>query len=183
MLLYFGADRPDSWTSAKVEPDISFDEPNSHLYNGIHAALATCNIDDYAMSFFKSDRQLYEVLQAVFDRVREEPQHIEAFTRSNLVIRMHFAKPDAQVLLDGRQPPLEVFYGERPGRADLELTMEADDLHAIWMGRKRLRDSFFNGDIQTRGNVFRASKLTDLFREAERAYPSVIAELGSGVRE
>ena len=72
------------------------------------------------------------------------------------------------------------FFGERPGRADLELTMQADDLHAIWMGQKRLRDSFFNGDIKTRGNVFRASKLTDLFREAERAYPNVLAELGLG---
>lgn len=132
------------------------------------------------MPFYASETQLYDVLQAVFDRVRQHPEHIQTFTRSNLVIRMYFADPQGQVLLDGRQPPMEVFFGERPGRADLELTMQADDLHAIWMGQKRLRDSFFNGDIKTRGNVFRASKLTDLFREAERAYPNVLAELGLG---
>jgi hypothetical protein len=91
---------------------------------------------------------------------------------------MRFTDPEAEVLLDGRQPPLEVFYGERPGRADLELKMQADDLHQIWMGHKRLRDSFFNGEIKTRGNVLRASKLTDLFREAERAYPHVLMEKG-----
>lgn len=132
------------------------------------------------MPFYESESQLYNVLQAVFERVRQKPEHIETFTRSNLVIRFHFAEPKAQVLLDGRQPPLEVFFGDRPGRADLELTMQADDLHAIWLGHKRLRDSFFNGDIKTRGNVFRASKLTDLFREAERAYPGVLADLGLG---
>jgi hypothetical protein len=130
------------------------------------------------MSFFQSERQLYDVLQAVFERVKDKPAHIESFTRSNLVIRMRFIEPDAEVLLDGRQPPLEVFYGERPGRADLELAMQADDLHAIWMGQKRLREAFFSGEIRTKGNVLRATKLADLFREAERAYPQVLAEKG-----
>lgn len=130
------------------------------------------------MPFYSTDQALYEVLQSVFERVNEEPEHIETFTRSNLVIRMRFQEPEAVVLLDGRQPPLEVFYGDRPGRADLELKMQADDLHQIWLGQKRLRDSFFNGEIQTKGNVLRASKLTDLFRAAERAYAAVLAEKG-----
>lgn len=133
---------------------------------------------DTTMAFYDSDQQLYNVLQSVFERVKQKPQHIETFTRSNLVIRMRFTDPEAEVLLDGRQPPLEVFFGERPGRVDLEMAMDADMLHAIWMGQKRLRDAFFSGDIQTQGNVFRAAKLADLFREAERAYPHVLAEKG-----
>jgi hypothetical protein len=130
------------------------------------------------MPIYESDQQLYEVLQGVFERVKEDPKEIEAFTRSNLVIRMTFANPAGHVLLDGRQPPLEVFFGDRPGRADLELHMEADLLHDIWMGRRRLRDAFFSGEIQTKGNVFRATKLADLFRQAERAYPKVLQEKG-----
>lgn len=132
------------------------------------------------MPVYANAEQLYAVLNQVFERVKEQPAHIETFTSSNLVIRMRFSGPDAEVLLDGRQPPLEVFYGTRPGNADLELAMPADLLHAIWLGKTKLKDAFFSGQIQTKGNILRAMKLTDLFREAERAYPLVLAEQSGG---
>ena len=57
------------------------------------------------MPTFQSPEQLYTVLQDVFKKLAEQPEHIETFTRSNLVIRMNFTNPHAEVLLDGRQPP------------------------------------------------------------------------------
>ncbi|MBX3054752.1 MAG: SCP2 sterol-binding domain-containing protein [Caldilineaceae bacterium] len=130
------------------------------------------------MPVYATADELYTVLKDVFDRVNEEPAHITTFTSSNLVIRMRFTGPEAEVLLDGRQPPLEVFFGNRPGDADLELSMAADLLHKIWLGQVKLKDAFFGGQIQTKGNVLRAMKLTDLFREAETAYPQVLAQQG-----
>lgn len=130
------------------------------------------------MSFYSTDTEFYAVLKDVFDRVSSRPEHIETFTRSNLVIRMRFNEPEAEVLLDGRQPPMEVFFGPRPGDADLEMTLSADLLHRIWLGQEKLRDAFFSGRIKTQGNVFRAMKLSDLFREAENNYESVLKERG-----
>ena len=122
------------------------------------------------MSIYVDAEQLYTVLRQVFDKVKERPEAIETFTSSNLVIRLRLTDPDAEVLLDGRQPPLEIFFGARPGKADLELTMTADLLHEVWSGQRKLKDAFFGGQIQSSGNIFLAMKLTDLFREAERAY-------------
>ncbi len=130
------------------------------------------------MPVYTSAEQLYEVLGEVFERLRRRPEHMADFTGSNLVVRMRFTDPAAEVLLDGRHPALEVFFGPRPGRADLELSMSADLLHDIWTGRTRLREAFFRGQIQTKGNVFRAMKLADLFRAAEETYPQVLAEKG-----
>jgi hypothetical protein len=48
--------------------------------------------------------------------------------------------------------------------------MAADLLHEVWSGQRKLKDAFFGGQIQSSGNIFLAMKLTDLFREAERAY-------------
>lgn len=132
-----------------------------------------------AMPVYATADDLYAILEQVFIRVKEKPDHIKTFTLSNLVIRMRFSNPEAEVLLDGRQPPLEVFYGTRPGAADLELSMPADLLHQIWLGQAKLKDAFFGGQIQTKGNILRAMKLTDLFREAENAYPQVLAQ-GAG---
>ena len=125
------------------------------------------------MPVYADAGQIYTVLGRVFEKVKERPGAIESFTSSNLVIRLRLTDPDAEVLLDGRQPPMEVFFGARPGKADLELTMTADLLHEVWCGHRKLKDAFFGGQIQSSGNIFLAMKLTDLFREAERAYALV----------
>ena len=130
-----------------------------------------------AMPVYATAEELYTVLKQVFALVNQKPEQIESFTSSNLVIRMRFSQPEAEVLLDGRQPPLEVFFGARPGNADLELSMSADLLHRIWMGQTKLREAFFGGQIQTKGNILRAMKLTELFQEAENAYPLVLAKI------
>lgn len=130
------------------------------------------------MAVFASDEQLYSVVQTVFDRLAQEPETIDAFSHSNLVIRLNLTDPQAQVLLDGRQPPLEVFFGERPGKANLEFTMQADLLHSIWLDETSASQAFFSGQIKSRGNLLQATHLIDLFRECERVYPAIAAEHG-----
>ncbi|MEZ4656709.1 MAG: SCP2 sterol-binding domain-containing protein [Caldilineaceae bacterium] len=129
------------------------------------------------MAIFESEAQIYAVMQAVFERLAANPTQIESFTHSNLVIRILLANPTAEILLDGRQPPLEVFYGSRPGRANVEVSLEADLLHNIWLSHQSMTEALFSGKIKTKGNVMKASKLIDLFRECERVYPDVIATL------
>lgn len=130
------------------------------------------------MAIFQSEQHLYRVLQDVFTAVTATPALIEPFTRSNLVIRMQTTGPTAEVLLDGRQPPLEVFYGSRPGQANLEVRMEADLLHRIWMSEQSAGEAFFSGQIKTKGNLLKATQLLDLFRECERVYPPIATRHG-----
>jgi hypothetical protein len=127
------------------------------------------------MAVFADAEQLYQVLGQVFDRLAEDPAQLDSFTQSNLVIRLRLNTPDAELLLDGRQPPLEVFYGPSPGEANLEFSMDADLLHAIWSGRESTSQAFFSGRIKSKGNLARASHMVDLFRAAERIYPEIAA--------
>jgi putative sterol carrier protein len=130
------------------------------------------------MAIFQSAQQLYTVLQEVFSAVAANPANITAFTHSNLVIRMKTENPMAEVLLDGRQPPLEVFYGERPGKANIEITLPADLLHAIWLDQTSASEAFFSGKIKTKGNLLKAMHLIELFRECERVYSAIAASHG-----
>jgi alkyl sulfatase BDS1-like metallo-beta-lactamase superfamily hydrolase len=125
------------------------------------------------MAIFQSTQQLYDVLQEVFVAVAANPANVDSFTHSNLVVRMTTEDPPAAVLLDGRQPPLEVFYGERPGKANIEITLPADLLHAIWTDQASASESFFSGKIKTKGNLLKAMHLVELFRECERVYPAI----------
>ena len=128
------------------------------------------------MAVFESEEKLYAVLQTVFERLSADPEKIAPFTHSNLVIRLLLSNPEAEVLLDGRQPPLEVFYGPRPGKANLEFSMSADLLHSIWMDEESTSAAFFSGRIKSKGSLLRASHLIDLFRHVEEIYPAIAAQ-------
>ena len=125
------------------------------------------------MAVYANAEQFYAVMKEVFDFVVQHPQHIDSFTRSNLVIRMRTTQPEAEILLDGRQPPLQVFFGPTPGLANLEIALSADLLHAMWLGKESTHKAFFTGRIRTNGNLLKAMQLGDVFQEAERIYPTV----------
>lgn len=125
------------------------------------------------MATFADEQHFYMVMRDVFTAVTAEPARIDGLARSNLVIRIRTSGPDAEVLIDGRQPPLEVFFGERPGKANVEIQLPADLLHLIWLGKESTSGSFFNGKIKTRGNMLKMMKLTELFYDCERVYPAI----------
>jgi hypothetical protein len=130
------------------------------------------------MAVYADAEQFYAVMKEVFDFVVQHPQHIDSFTRSNLVIRMRTTEPEAEILLDGRQPPLQVFFGPTPGLANLEISLSADLLHAMWLGKESTHKAFFTGRIRTSGNLLKAMQLGDVFQEAERIYPTLAHKYG-----
>ena len=132
------------------------------------------------MAVYQSSEQFYQVMDEVFAYVIQHPQHIESFTRSNLVIRMRTTDPEAEILLDGRQPPLQVFFGPTPGRANLEISLTADLLHEMWLGRESTHMAFYSGRIRTAGNLLKAMQLSEVFAEAESIYPTIIQRYGIG---
>lgn len=129
-------------------------------------------------SVYRDAEHFYAVMREVFDAVRAIPANVESIARSNLVIRIRTTAPAGEILVDGRQPPLEVFYGPRPGLANIEIEVSADLLHRIWLGKESTRESFFNGRIKTRGNMLKMLKLTELFFECERVYPEIARRHG-----
>ena len=130
------------------------------------------------MQVFQTAEQLYKVLNDLFKQVSENPKNIETFTRSNLVIRLRTSEPEAELLLDGRQPPLEVFFGPRPGAANLEISLPATLLHRMWTGIESSSNAFFSGKVKVKGNMLKAIQLFELFEEAERLYPQVAQSHG-----
>ena len=130
------------------------------------------------MAVYQSTDQFYQVMNDVFAYVIQHPQHIDSFTRSNLVIRMRTTDPDAEILLDGRQPPLGVFFGPTPGQANLEISLPADLLHELWLGRESTHRAFYTGRIRTTGNLLKAMQLSEVFAEAEHIYPTVALQHG-----
>lgn len=125
------------------------------------------------MHAFQTTEKLYGVLENLFDRVQRQPESVDTFVHSNLVVRINLIGPSAQILLDGRQPPLEVFLGLTPGQANFEITLKTDLLHQIWMGEVSLHSAIFKGAVKTDGNLARAQPFIELFQACGPVYQEI----------
>lgn len=125
------------------------------------------------MCAFSNHHELYGVLEKLFKEVEKQPALIRDFVHSNLVVRISLMNPEAEVLLDGRQPPLGIFFGPRPGQANFEIELEAGLLHDIWMSQKSLMEALFSGQMQTKGNVIRAQPFLDLLNGCSTVYQRI----------
>lgn len=114
------------------------------------------------MPKFANAAHFYDRAEKCFATLHDNPAQTESFSHSNLVLRICLLNPKAELLFDGRQPPLEIFYGERPGEANITLTLEADLLDEIWRGMHDLRQLLFSGKIQSEGNLLKAAPVIDL---------------------
>ena len=126
---------------------------------------------------YESTEQLYAVMGDLFNYLSSNPQYIDDFLNAKMVVRIIFTDPDGVITVDGRTPPMEVFFGPMPGKADFEIQVQADLLHEIWMDRESLSKNFMAGNIKAKGNLFKLlGRMEDLFRGAERAYPDYVKQ-------
>jgi putative sterol carrier protein len=117
-------------------------------------------------------------MQEVFDRLNATPGAADDFVKHHMVVSLYLDNPKTFIGLDGRQKPVGLSFSPDGNKPDLAIRLDADLLHGILLGKVRLRDAYFGGQIKTKGSVFKAMKLADLFREAEKLYPIVLKERG-----
>ena len=130
------------------------------------------------MPFYPDSETLYGVVKELFRRLQETPGATTEFARSRMVIDVHLSDPDAYINLNARTNPVSFRFDPDGTKPDLALSMSADTLHNVWMGKTRLRDAFFKGRIKTKGSIGRAMQLAPLFRQAEALYPQVLKDKG-----
>lgn len=130
------------------------------------------------MAFYANSEALESVMLDLFNRLAQDPEATRAFQNSKMLVQFRFSDPELEAWVDGKHNPIAVSMGPQAARPDLALSLPADVLHAVWLGRTRLRDAFFSGQIKVSGNMFRALRLEELFRRAEALYPLVLMDQG-----
>ena len=125
------------------------------------------------MSAFQDQQQFVTIMDRLMARLRAIPGATDDLVSSGLTIRLRCRNPEAIVTIFSEGDTLLIVPGEEERRADLELELEADLLHRVWMDEVRLRDALFRGDIHIVGSPFRVFHLAELFRVAEEVYPEV----------
>jgi alkyl sulfatase BDS1-like metallo-beta-lactamase superfamily hydrolase len=130
------------------------------------------------MPFFASSDQLYQCFKALIARI--EAEHADAtaaMLKSGLSFRFRFSEPEAELTIDARQRPLQIVYGPSSQKADLQVVLTADTLHAILLGNLSLKKAIGSRQVVPKGPVWKTTVLSDLFTQAQTIYPDLLREM------
>ena len=111
------------------------------------------------MPVFRDSDHLYQVLGALFERVRDEPAIAERLLEGNLVVRFRFTDPEGVATVDLRRAPITYTLGESDLEPDVEMTQSGDTAHQFWLGRLNVARAIATRKVVSRGSVPKALAL------------------------
>jgi hypothetical protein len=84
------------------------------------------------MPFFKDEAELRQILGALYDQVKCDPQIAPRIREGRIVIQFRYEEPHGIATIDAAHPPTQpgaycdVFWGEVDLKPDVEMSMKAD---------------------------------------------------------
>ena len=131
------------------------------------------------MPVYANAEQVYACIGTLFNRVlARSPDTAQAILASRTIFRLHCSAPSAEILLNGRQSPVQPSFGASAVRPDLDIHLAADTLHLILLNQLSIREALAGGQLKVRGPVWKTSAVVDLLTEGRALYPQVLREHG-----
>jgi len=135
------------------------------------------------MPFYPNAETFYEVMNDLFGQVMARPDLLKPLRDGKVLLRITASQPDTILVVDGRSMPPRFLSGITPeGKVDVGLSLAADVLHNVWLGKMRLRDAYLAGKIHLDSNPIKAlslmTGLLEMFRFVEGIYPGVLKKRG-----
>ena len=135
------------------------------------------------MPFYADAETFYGVMGDLFSQVMATPDLLRPLRDGKVLLRISTSQPDTILVVDGWSVPPRFLIGKTPdGKVDVGLSLAADVLHNVWLGRIRLRDAYLAGQIHLDSNPLKAlslmTGLLEMFRFVEGLYPGVLKRRG-----
>lgn len=133
------------------------------------------------MAIYRDTEQFYACVRQLFAAIEQkDPNAAAALLKSRLIIRLQLTHPVGELIINGRQSPVETHFGRNSLKPDLDITLNGDTLHAILLGQLTLTKALGSGKLGVKGPVWKATVLADLFRQSQILYPQILQAQGIG---
>jgi putative sterol carrier protein len=133
------------------------------------------------MSFFTDANEIDHYIGGIFRTVAEDPQLGPKFKQANLVMRIHYSDPVAEMTIFMRDP-MHVVMGPVEDEADVTLTMKADTADKFWRGDYNLAVGMAKREVKAEGSVNKVLKLVPLAKSLFPMYREAIAVKDAAAR-
>lgn len=126
------------------------------------------------MAVYANTQQVYDCFRVLFEQIeKQEPEAAEQLLKARLAIRFCCSQPTAELIIDARQRPVQILYGQNSIRPEVDVELSADTLHCLLLGELGLRKALGSGRIKPKGPILKMIALGALFDHARHLYPSV----------
>jgi len=131
------------------------------------------------MPFFTSEDDLHRAFEELFRRIEKlNGVATHPIKKSRMVIQLKCENPPAIITLNGKKNPVTTCFGKVSTRPDLQITMPADVLHQIFLGKLSLKKAVSQKQLKVRGPVWKVSAMADVFDQGKKLYPLVLRDEG-----
>ena len=135
------------------------------------------------MPFYPDAETFYGVMNDLFSQVMATPDLLKPLRDGKVLLRISTSQPNTILVVDGRSVPPRFLIGKTPdGKVDVGLSLAADVLHNVWLGKIGLRDAYLAGKIRLDSSPLKALSLMmgllEMFHFVEGLYPGVLQKRG-----
>ena len=130
------------------------------------------------MPYFRDREQLYQVLDALFTRLKADPVLCAGLSEADFVLRFKYTEPQGQVTIDLRDHSFTWEFGETTLKSDLDMSQSADTAHLFWLGKLNVIRAIATRKVVSRGQVSKALKLLPVINNSFGLYRQALKDLG-----
>jgi putative sterol carrier protein len=130
------------------------------------------------MTTFASSDEVYEVFVGFMREIAQDPVIGPKFVASKTSFRVHYTDPEAWILVDCKQDPLDIVSHAADRSADVDLTMRADDGHQFWLGNLRIATALARKKIKVTGQLPKMMSLLPAMQPAFKTYRQHLTDTG-----
>ena len=135
------------------------------------------------MPFYPDAETFYGFMNDLFSQVMATPDLLKPLRDGKVLLRISTSQPNTILVVDGRSVPPRFLIGKTPdGKVDVGLSLAADVLHNVWLGKIGLRDAYLAGKIRLDSSPLKALSLMmgllEMFHFVEGLYPGVLQKRG-----
>lgn len=127
-------------------------------------------------TIFNSTEDLYNCIGQAFVRIPDN--HFGPLHQGRMVIRFVCTNPNGQILLNGRENPVGIHFGEHGAKSNLTIWLATYTMHQIMLGELGIMKAMGQKKIKAKGSLLRVRALSPLFVEGQKIYPHILAEAG-----
>lgn len=130
------------------------------------------------MGFFKTDRELYDILGSLFEYGKTDENISKRLRQSSMVIKLNYEDPAACIVIDTTKDPICWHAGDPGLKPDVELSMKADVAHRFWMGRLNLVVALAKREIVAKGSITKIMGFLPVLQPMYKRYQEILKSKG-----
>lgn len=128
------------------------------------------------MAYFADAAEVYHYIGGAFRLADDHPVAGPKLRAADLVLRLEYSNPSASLTIRLTSEGIQVIEGETDVKADISISMSADNANKFWRGEYNATVGMAKGEAKARGPIGKVLKLLPAAKPVFPLYKELVAQ-------